>query len=331
MTNYTHEESFQKALQLLRMGHPVGIPTETVYGLGAPIDNPKAIERVFSLKERPFFDPLIVHIAKKEDIRRISEYHSDVLSTLIEAFWPGPLTIVLPKKPDIHPMICSGLPTIGIRFPSHPVCNRLISELGVPLAAPSANKFGKTSPTKASHVLEAWPNGEVHVIDGGSSDIGIESSVIQIDLEDNREVIKIIRKGIISLEMLERVTGNSTKIYYAESNATPGHTPDHYMPEIPLCIIDEESIPPDKETVKKITSHFSLKKGATYGILTLEADPLIAARMLYDSLHAFSKSEYDFILVERNKKHIQHDYSHWDAIWDRLEKAASMDLSKHIR
>jgi L-threonylcarbamoyladenylate synthase len=328
MSKSTSEDSFQKALQLLREGHPVGIPTETVYGLGAPIDNPKAIERVFALKERPFFDPLIIHIAKKEDISKVSEYHSDLLSTLVETFWPGPLTIVLPKRPCIHPMICSGLQTVGVRLPSHPVCNRLISELGVPLAAPSANKFGKTSPTKASHVLEAWPNGEVHVVDGGSSEIGIESSVIQIDIEDNREIIKVIRKGIITLEMLSQAAGKTTEICYVESNATPGHTPDHYMPEIPLCIMREESIPPDRDTIEKITSHFGLKTNTSYGILTLEADPVIAARMLYDSLHAFSKSEYDFIIAGRSRQHIQFDYSHWDAIWDRLEKAASLDLTK---
>ncbi len=322
------DASFQKAVTLLKSGTPVAMPTETVYGLAAPIDNPAAIEKIFYLKERPFFDPLIVHIASLDDISKLSDYSSPVLDTTLKTFFPGPLTIVLPVKKSINPMICSGLPTVGIRFPSHPLAQKLISAVGVPLAAPSANKFGKTSPTKAEHVTRAWKNGEVFVLDGGASDIGIESTVIEIlKLNSEKESIQILRKGIITKEMLSKAVGTNIPIDYKESSASPGHTPDHYMPDIPLIIVPDTKNPLSTEALKKINSALGTKNLSNYATLTLEENPLLAARTLYEKLHQCSRSNHDFVIVGRDHKKEEKDNSHWDAIWDRLERAAAKVVS----
>lgn len=363
------QKSFQHAVSLLKEGTPVAIPTETVYGLAAPINNVEAIKKIFSLKERPFFDPLIVHIASVESIKELSPYQSETLDRIIAAFWPGPLTIVLPKFDTINPMITSGLETVGIRFPSHPLAQKIIAAVGTPLAAPSANKFGKTSPTKSEHIRIAWPNGEVFALEGGSSEVGIESTVIQIipstetsidatkstiinadtsnnpNNENSTEKVLILRKGIITKEMLMEVAGPNIEISYAESSASPGHTPDHYMPDIPLVIVEDTTMPLSEvslETIrnelsKESSMHDVLKTYERYGILELENDPLMAARNLYEKLHQLSRSAYDFAIVGRNHLLHQRDpiegnstsqNSHWSAIWDRLERAAKVDLTQ---
>jgi L-threonylcarbamoyladenylate synthase len=302
----------------------VAMPTETVYGLAAPIDNPAAIEKIFTLKERPFFDPLIVHIASIDDLPKLTDYSSDLLEVIVKKFWPGPLTIVLPRKDTIHPMICSGLPSIAVRFPSHPLAQKLISATGVPLAAPSANKFGKTSPTKAEHVRKTWSEDEVFVLDGGPSEVGIESTVIQ--LHPGEKSLHILRKGIISREMLEHATEYKAEVRYAESSASPGHTPDHYMPEIPLVIVQDVTSPLSPHALEKINAALLSENLSSYGILELEENPLLAARTLYEKLHQFSASGYDFVIVSRNHTLTSETNSHWDAIWDRLERAARYEL-----
>lgn len=321
------DDSISKAVKLLKSGNPVAIPTETVYGLAAPINNPEAIKKIFSLKERPFFDPLIVHISSINELSNLTNSSSETLLKIANKFWPGPLTMILPKKDNINPMITSGLNSVGIRFPSHPIARNIIEAVGVPLAAPSANKFGKTSPTKAEHVRKTWNEDEVFVVDGGSSEIGIESSVIEIDSKTKK--ISILRKGYITKEMLSELLGSDYKIEYIESSASPGHTPHHYMPEKPLVIINSENWKDNQTILSQIQTKLKIKNPLSFDTLELNLDPLIAARLLYESLHQFSNSANEYIVVVKNMpdSNSSNSNSHWEAIWDRIKRASSLEIN----
>ncbi|NCA81059.1 MAG: threonylcarbamoyl-AMP synthase, partial [Sphingobacteriia bacterium] len=169
----------EQAAQAIREGEIVAFPTETVYGLGANALNPEAVAKIFATKERPSFDPLIVHISQVEDLYELTKTVDERILALAKAFWPGPLTIVLPKSDIVPDIVTSGLPTVGIRMPNNEIALQLISEAGLPIAAPSANKFGRISPTTAQHVKKQLPELE-HIIDGGACKIGIESTVIAV-------------------------------------------------------------------------------------------------------------------------------------------------------
>jgi L-threonylcarbamoyladenylate synthase len=314
----------EKAKTFIQMGRCVAIPTETVYGLAASIHNEVGIDKIFKVKERPSFDPLIVHISKLSHLKGVVNKWPLIADYLARRFWPGPMTLVLPKHPDLNPKITAGLDTVGVRMPKHPLSRKLIEELDVPLAAPSANKFGRLSPTKAEHVERAFKDDKVTILDGGVSEVGLESSVIAIE-SDN--IVRILRPGLITKEIIEdAVEGWPTEIQILEGNsqASPGHLEDHYQPPIPLIIVENK---PTEETVSEIKSKLRLK-GSKFVELVLQDDPVQEARKLYDSLHILSESEADFILVEKNKS-MKSKKEEWIPIWDRLKKASSLDLSAH--
>ncbi|MFN8391467.1 MAG: L-threonylcarbamoyladenylate synthase [Bdellovibrionota bacterium] len=310
------------AAALLQSGHPVAMPTETVYGLAAPIDNPQAIEKIFTLKERPFFDPLIVHVSRIEDVRLVAKDLCGAARALGNAFWPGPLTLVLPRRDDLNPMICAGLDTVGVRIPNHPLARRLIRKAG-PLAAPSANKFGKTSPTTVQHVRAEWSEADLFALEGAQSTIGIESTVIRVNESHENVRVEILRPGFIGeSEVLKALDGYSkpVEVVRLESNLSPGHTPEHYQPKIPLVFVSEGSFPLSAEQVKKVRDHFRLS-GVKYAEVLLNANPAVAARELYSQLHDLATGGTDFLVVV-SKPHQRGDL--WDAIWDRLDRAASL-------
>ena len=216
----------EKAIQLLKNGDVVGIPTETVYGLAAAIHSEIGIKKIFSTKQRPFFDPLIVHVASLDQAKACTSSWSKLTAALAQSFWPGPLTLVLPKSAIISDLITSGLPSVGLRWPRNEITELIINELGVPVAAPSANKFGRTSPTKASHVREEFQN-EVFVVDGEDSQIGIESTVLSVKNEGEKYKLAILRKGAVLQSQLDRVLQkNSFNYTWAEAvdkSESPGN------------------------------------------------------------------------------------------------------------
>ncbi len=225
--------SIEKALAFLRAGDIVAFPTETVYGLGADALNPYAVAKIFEVKKRPKFDPLIVHIGDKRWLSLFADHMPVEVVRLTEKFWPGPLTVILPKKPIIPDIVTAGLTTVGIRMPSHPVALRLIKAFRNPVAAPSANPFGYMSPTKAVHVAKMLKDRLPLILDGGDSVFGIESTIVSC--RDNR--VYIHRHGAITVEELERVVGN---IYENKEDGiceSPGELPFHYAPSRPLKII----------------------------------------------------------------------------------------------
>lgn len=306
----------------------MAIPTETVYGLAARIDLPVAIQSIFTLKERPSFDPLIVHIADQTQLKELVAEWPPLADALAKAFWPGPLTLVLPKHPSLNPAITSGLETVGVRMPDHPLTLELIRATG-PLAAPSANKFGHTSPTRAEHVQQEFAreiaNGDILVLDGGPSEVGVESTVVRI--VSNR--VEILRPGGITADQIKAnlaIEGLNAVVETPERNdqRSPGHLEHHYMPRKPLVwSLDEISTQTPLDTTA-IGRRLGLPAAAKATVIVLNEDPRLAARELYHLFREADCSTTDFIIVRlpRSRKD-----GLWSAITDRLKRAAQLQWS----
>lgn len=302
-----------KAARAIKAGMLVAFPTETVYGLGANALNPEAIAKIFEAKERPSFDPLIVHIADLEQLEDLVLKHDDRILTLAEQFWPGPLTIVVEKSDLVPGIVSSGLNTVGIRMPNHPVALDLIREAGLPIAAPSANKFGKLSPTDATHVLSKLPNVEI-VLEGGRTAIGIESTIIRLH-EDGFE---LLRPGYYSDLEISKYVPQSKQHSVLEHMAAPGMMNSHYSPVIPLYLTESE-VP--QEFSKSEMGYISFNKpmdGYAFHIRLSERNDLkdYAANM-FAALHDMEESGVRAILIESVPEE-----GLGIAIMDRLKKAA---------
>lgn len=327
-----------KAKSILDDARVVGMPTETVYGLAARIDMPLGIERIFTTKERPFFDPLIVHVSSIEQAQSLTTAWGDIPEVLAKKFWPGPLTLVLPKSAKVSSMITSGLESVGLRMPSHPMALALIQEVGVPLAAPSANKFGRTSPTSAEHVSAEFVKENVFVLDGGECQVGIESTVLMV----KGAQISVLRKGHVLRSEIEDVLKSSGVTFeYVEAvskKESPGHMKHHYMPAIPLVLIKKDSLsneeiiakaeaaltamPDVVEDVKITKPTQGIKKAAE---LVLSKDPVIASRELYSEMRRMAESGADLLYFKVQAYHSAvSEKERWEGLFDRLQKAASL-------
>jgi L-threonylcarbamoyladenylate synthase len=227
-----------QAARHLQAGAVVAIPTETVYGLAANTFDETAVLRIFSVKQRPSFDPLIVHIGRPEDIHRVARELPPQAQALMDAFWPGPLTLLLPKHPDVPDIVTSGLDTVGVRMPSHPLTLGLLQALPFPLAAPSANPFGYVSPTTAQHVADQLGDQVPYILDGGSCTVGVESTII--GWQDGRW--QLFRPGGISAEAIAAITGPLTVVPTAAKPHAPGMLDSHYAPRKPLYRGDVEAL-----------------------------------------------------------------------------------------
>ena len=313
--------SIASAAEALSKGDVVAMPTETVYGLAGRIDSTEALEKIFLVKKRPFFDPLIVHVESKKQAQGLTSQWSDVADFLADSFWPGPLTMVLPKNNQINTLITSGLESVGLRCPRHPVALELLKKVGVPLAAPSANRFGRTSPTSPQHVIDEFPDQNLIVLDGGPCDVGIESTVLKIENLSGVYHLFILRKGLITQQIIEEKL-SLTQFKYKFSKATdlsasPGHLEHHYMPPIPLiyCVNPSETPPVLLERLK------NENKGTfnEIGILKLPNEATLAARQLYGELRQLSEKNYDALVFY--KQDWQNSES-WQAIIDRIYRAS---------
>ena len=235
-----NEDNYSQAIDLLKAGELVAFPTETVYGLGAVATNDKAVAKIFEAKGRPSDNPLIVHVGTIEEINRYVTSISEKAKICMDVFWPGPLTLVMEAKQDVLASnVTAGLSTVGIRMPNHPVALALLQQLGEPVAAPSANKSGKPSPTKAEHVADDLKGIIPLIIDGGATGIGLESTVLDVTL--NPPVI--LRPGGITKEMIETVIGEVVEPTIAEHKIeatpkAPGMKYTHYAPKAPVYLID---------------------------------------------------------------------------------------------
>lgn len=299
-----------------RLNHDgiVAIPTETVYGLGAWIYSEKGLKTIFSTKERPFFDPLIVHVNSIVKARALTSEWSEIHEVLAQECWPGPLTLIAKKNDLINPLITSGLDSVGLRCPNHPLTLKLLSQMEGGVAAPSANKFGKTSPTSSLHVFQEFGD-EVPILEGGPSEVGIESTVAGI----NEGKLEIFRPGFYTASKLSDVLkkhGISIDVSYAESPVAPGQLKHHYMPKIPLIIVPEnvdgEKIQQEIEIPFKNPVFWKQPKS-----------PEIASRELYQKMREFDEMGFDIIFAEKRPDHLREE---WLGIWNRLEKAKTLSL-----
>ena len=265
----------KRAVKLLRDGEIVVFPTETVYGLGADAFQPAALERIFAAKGRPFSDPLIVHIADEHELELLTTRIPTEAKRLAKEFWPGPLTFILPKGPRVPHMVTAGLETVAVRMPRHPVARALISMLGSPIAAPSANRFMHTSPTTAHHVFTDLSGKVPLILDSGPSEIGVESTVLDLCSDEPR----ILRPGGISLEALRTILPdvqlprkqNSGDVA-AESQAkkAPGQLLTHYAPGVPMLLFDGTIEEMHSSMLAEIERRYA--KGEHVGILVAEED-----------------------------------------------------------
>jgi L-threonylcarbamoyladenylate synthase len=294
-----------RAAEIIRAGGLVAFPTETVYGLGANALDAAAVARIFLAKGRPRTSPLIVHVDSIEMARELAAVWPDAAATLAHRYWPGPLTLVVPKHPRIPDIVTGGLPTVGLRLPAHPMAIELIRASGVPIAAPSANRFTELSPTAAGHVPESLAD---YVLDGGPARVGIESTVLSLVASPI-----LLRPGVIPLTELEALIG---KIQIAAAvpddgapdagaHVSPGMHARHYRPATPLLLLAANApVPEGRGEWLRIGRE-------------MPNAPLAYAAALYDTLHRLDAQALDWIAVERPP-----DTPEWAGVLDRLRRAA---------
>ena len=238
------DEQFEKAVATLRDGGLVAFPTETVYGLGADATDTTAVAAIFDAKGRPRFDPIIVHLADAGQLPTVAAEPPELAEPLARAFWPGPLTMVLPRNESIPSIVSAGLPTVGVRVPDHPIASRLIAMCGRPIAAPSANRFGHISPTTTQHVRQQFGDRLDMVLDGGPCRVGVESTVVDL----TGPIPRLLRPGGVTHEQLQEVVG-TVEIYEGtqpidQAAAAPGMLARHYAPNTPLLLVETPHDPP---------------------------------------------------------------------------------------
>ena len=294
--------SINDAAERIRAGELVAFPTETVYGLGANALDAAAVGKIFELKGRPETIPLIVHVSSIQMARGIVAEWPPLAEELAAKWWPGPLTLVLPKRDVIPDIVTAGLPTVGVRMPDHPLALELIREAGVPIAAPSANKFTGISPTTAAHVREAFGDA-VPVLDGGPTRVGIESTVVAIE----NGKLKLLRPGMISLGELEQA------VIEGAAHPAPGMHVRHYSPRTPVLLVSHPNELPGRGGAYL----FRKKSGIVSRCLRMPMTPDDYAARLYAVLHELDQENWPWIGIE-----MPPDKPEWAAIRDRLQRAA---------
>ena len=311
--------NIQEAVDILNSNNLVAIPTETVYGLAGNIYSEEAISKIFEMKNRPLFNPLIVHIHSIEQLHQLANYIPDKALLLADHFWPGALTLILKKNPRVPDLITAGKDSVAVRMPNHPVILALLKKLNFPLAAPSANPFGCISPTKATHVEEYFGNKLQMVLDGGDCENGIESTIIGFE---NDEPI-LYRLGAISVEDVEAMIG-SVKIKNKEDATpdAPGMLSKHYAPVTTTYLETDiekriKSFPDKKIGLLLFSKKIHAPQIIHQEILSETGDLKEAAANLYTALHVLDKLNLDVIIAERLP-----DTGLGKSINDRLERAA---------
>jgi len=316
----THFE-LDAAVQALRNGELVAFPTETVYGLGAHAGHPAALRRVFELKQRPTSHPLIVHIDSPRFLTRWAREVPVAAAMLAERFWPGPLTLVLPRAENVNPLITGGQDTVAVRVPAHPMAQQLLTAFGGGIAAPSANRYGRVSATRAEHVRDEFGNSIRLILDGGECKLGLESTIVAC-LDGS---VRLLRPGAVTLSQLQRVVGEVLVDAAPTSPRVSGTQRSHYAPSTPLSIIPAD----DLEHIVAAMGESGLRAAVlamrpplgTYPLLTwINAGqrPEAYAHVLYAHLRTLDKAGCARILVQEAPGD-----ERWAAIRDRLQRAAA--------
>ncbi|MFA6596198.1 MAG: L-threonylcarbamoyladenylate synthase [Ignavibacteriaceae bacterium] len=292
------KDQIKIAAEIIRKGGLVAFPTETVYGLGADGLNPVAVAKIFEVKNRPTFNPLILHIENEDRLKTVCEIPNEKVYDLIEEFWPGPLTFVLPKKPNVPEIVTAGLNSVAVRMPDNQIALELIKQSGTPIAAPSANLFGQLSPTRAGHVQKQLGDKIDMILDGGNCSVGIESTILLIEKEE----ITLLRPGGVPLESIREVIGE-IKLFPKKSDRpnSPGQLPFHYSPQTPILMLTIENI--EKHKNEKIGAIFFKENDWKFNfekeiILSQSGSLSEAAANLFSTLHKLDDLQLDCILIE---------------------------------
>ncbi len=304
------------AAQAIRAGDIVAFPTETVYGLGADVFNPVACAKIFEAKQRPQFDPLIVHVESPKQAELLFSEIPSQAKNLMAKFWPGPLTLVLPKTPQVPPIVTAGLNTVAVRMPSHRVALALIKAAGTPIAAPSANPFGYLSPTTAQHVKEQLGNRVPIILDGGPCAIGVESTILKIS-----DPPLLLRPGGLPLEDIEREIGKITIANpVGSAPEAPGQLKSHYSPRAPLSIVQDKLDLPKNKKIGYLAFQNPPPniKVTKIEVLSATGDLREAAANLFLCLHRLDDARVDIIFAEPVP-----ETGLGRAIMNRLPKAAA--------
>jgi L-threonylcarbamoyladenylate synthase len=308
------------AVAILQAGGLVAFPTETVYGLGADARNPEAIHRLFAAKGRPADHPVIVHLASAEAMPEWASRVPRSAVNLADAFWPGPLTLVLPRAAHVLDLVTGGQETVALRVPSHPVAHALLAAFGDGIVAPSANRFGRLSPTRADHVRAELSDAVDLILDGGPTDVGVESTIV--DLSGDYPVL--LRPGGITPAQLAAVLGSPPHAPNAASPRASGGLPSHYAPRTPLDVVASDAIEGRATDLANAGQRVAVlsRRDAIRGLpgviwRTAPSDAAVFAHALYASLRELDMRGYDRILVQAVP-----DDDAWLAVRDRLRRAA---------
>ena len=309
------------AVQALRDGELVAFPTETVYGLGANAQNPVAVRRIFEVKGRPATHPVIVHLDSPRYLHRWVREVPDQAMRLAERFWPGPLTLVMARAAHVHDVVTGGQDTVAIRVPGHPMAQQLLTAFGGGIAAPSANRYGRLSPTRPEHVRDELGDAVRLILDGGECQIGLESTIVACEGPS----VRLLRPGAVTASQLRAVVGELEIGADLQSPRVPGSTPSHYAPVTPVTIVPAGEIDSQASALSQggrriavLAQRLPLKGHKYVTWVNAGRRPEQYAQDLYANLRALDKAGCQRILVQD----VPHD-ERWDAVRDRLLRAAS--------
>ena len=317
------QAELEAAVEALRDGELVAFPTETVYGLGANASNPAAVQKVFALKGRPPNHPVIVHIDDQKYLRRWARDVPPAAQKLADAFWPGPLTLVLPRAEGVLDVVTGGQDTVAVRIPSHPMAQQLLTAFGGGIAAPSANRYGRLSATRAEHVRDEFGDDVKVVLDGGESQVGLESTIVSCA----PGTLRLLRPGSISLARLRDVAGDVQVGPDKASPRVPGSTAAHYAPQTPVLLVPGGELDAMAETLSEggqriavLAQRLPLRTYPTVTWINAGKRVDAYAHDLYANLRALDKAGGVRILVQE----VPGD-ERWDAVRDRLVRAAARE------
>ncbi len=317
-------EQTEQAVSLLRSGAQVALPTETVYGLAADALNPAAVAGIFTAKERPYFDPLIVHLPDYDWLKELTtanQLESQLADVLIEKYWPGPLTIVLPKSAIVPDLVTSGMPSVALRMSRHPVFRQIISQFGKPLAAPSANRFGRISPTTAAAVIDELGGKIVAVVDGGPTECGVESTIVRPEPDGS---MTVLRPGPVAVEELEQLA--TVQMAHGGSRPeAPGQLDSHYAPDSKLILVESQQAVNHADRNNALLAWdpaVAASAGAGFGrveILAPDSDLLTGATRLFQLMRQLDSGDHQLIVATPAPEN-----GIGRAINDRLRRAANV-------
>ena len=319
------DENVSRAVASLRAGEAIGLPTETVYGLAADASNGDAVNKIFSAKGRPASHPLIVHVASAAAAKAWAADWPEAADKLANAFWPGPMTLIVKRAAHVLDAVTGGQDTVGLRVPSHPVAQQVLQLFGVDhqgLAAPSANQFGQVSPTTAAHVVTEFPDRLLMVLDGGACEVGVESTIIDV----SGETVRVLRPGRVRASEIEQVLGTSLAEHGEDAPRVSGALASHYAPKTQTLMLATARLKMQLRAFRQaqdrgpmrcvITHSFDAEPAQRVRVIRLAADVETWERELYALLRALDEERYGTLIIEAPP-----ETPEWDAVNDRVTRA----------